>query len=435
MSEKGVVGYEESISAWMLKNNKVDSDEKRTILRNMFRKSQVVLVYGAAGTGKTYLINHISQYFDSRKKLYLSNTHPAVENLRRNVTTQNAEFSTIKGFISKYWTDVEYDILIVDECSMISNSDMKDVLKKIKCKLVVLAGDTYQIESIEFGNWFELAKCFVKKEAWCELETPYRTKKNDLLLLWKKVRNLDNDITEYIVHHRYSASLDETIFEKKSDDEIILCLNYDGLYGINNINRFLQNNNTNSPYKMGVWTYKVGDPVLFNESDRFAPVLYNNLKGTIVRIEPIENGVYFSVEIEKAITEWDADDVGLELLEPMHIGKSVVRFFVSNEMDTDEDGQDIETIVPFQVSYAVSIHKAQGLEYDSVKVVITEEVDEMISHNIFYTAITRTKNMLKIYWSPESQEKIINGFEKADVSNEATIFAAQTGLKRVKNKS
>lgn len=74
-------------------------------------------------------------------------------------------------------------------------------------------------------------------------------------------------------------------------------------------------------------------------------------------------------------------------------------------MDTDEDGQDVETIVPFQVSYVVSIHEVQGLEYDSVKVVITEEIDEMISHNIFYTAITRTKNMLKIYWSPESQEK------------------------------
>lgn len=74
-------------------------------------------------------------------------------------------------------------------------------------------------------------------------------------------------------------------------------------------------------------------------------------------------------------------------------------------MDTDEDGQDVETIVPFQVSYAVSIHETQGLEYDSVKVVITGEIDEMISHNIFYTAITRTKNMLKIYWSPESQEK------------------------------
>lgn len=434
LSEKGVIGYEESISAWMSKNERIDSDEKKKILRNIFKDSQVTLIYGAAGTGKTYLINHISQFFDNRKKLYLSNTHPAVENLRRNVTAQNAEFSTVKGFVSGYWRDAEYDILIVDECSMISNSDMKAVLKKIKCKLVVLAGDTYQIEAIEFGNWFELAKCFVKREAWCELETPYRTKKDELLQLWKKVRNLEGDITEHIVHHRYSSSLDETIFEKKSDDEIILCLNYDGLYGINNINRFLQNNNTNSPYKMGVWTYKVGDPVLFNESERFAPVLYNNLKGIISEIEPTEKGAYFSIEIEKAITEWDADDVGLELLEPLHVGKSVIRFFVSNEIDTDEDGQDVETIVPFQVSYAVSIHKAQGLEYDSVKVVITEEIDEMITHNIFYTAITRTKNMLKIYWSPESQEKIINGFEKVDVSNEATIFAAQTGLRRVKNR-
>ena len=48
----------------------------------MFTESHVALIYGAAGTGKTYLINHVSQYFDSRKKLYLSNTHPAVENLR-----------------------------------------------------------------------------------------------------------------------------------------------------------------------------------------------------------------------------------------------------------------------------------------------------------------------------------------------------------------
>lgn len=41
--------------------------------------------------------------------------------------------------------------------------------------------------------------------------------------------------------------------------------------------------------------------------------------------------------------------------------------------------------------------------------------------------------MLKIYWSPESQEKIISRFEKKDINNEATIFAGQTGLRKVKN--
>ena len=30
----------------------------------------------------------------------------------------------------------------------------------------------------------------------------------------------------------------------------------------------------------------------------------------------------------------------------------------------------LKSVVPFQLAYAVSIHKAQGLEYDSVKVII-----------------------------------------------------------------
>lgn len=47
----------------------------------------------------------------------------------------------------------------------------------------------------------------------------------------------------------------------------------------------------------------------------------------------------------------------------------------------------MENAIPFQVAYAISIHKAQGLEYESVKVVITSETEEMVSHNIFYTAI------------------------------------------------
>jgi len=80
---------------------------------------------------------------------------------------------------------------------------------------------------------------------------------------------------------------------------------------------------------------------------------------------------------------------------------------------------DIEKI-PFVLAYAVSIHKSQGLEYDSVKIVITREIEENISHNIFYTAITRAKKYLKIYWSPETQQYIIKNFNiknnKIDVS-------------------
>lgn len=80
-----------------------------------------------------------------------------------------------------------------------------------------------------------------------------------------------------------------------------------------------------------------------------------------------------------------------------------------------------DTVVPFQVAYAVSIHKAQGLEYRSVKIVITNETEERITHNIFYTAITRAKENLKIYWSPETEKKVYWGDWKLEIPDEMPI--------------
>lgn len=431
-SESGLQGYTDAIRAWIDEKRNVDSEEKREILLKLFEKTHVAIIYGAAGTGKTYLINHVSQFLDSHSKLFLANTNPAVENLRRKIKAQNCDFMTIRRYIMTKNVPIDVDVLIMDECSMVSNSDMAEVLSKVNYKIMLLVGDTYQIESITFGNWFSMAKYFIPKYAWHELETPYRTKDEELLTFWKKVRMLDEDLTEHIVANRYASNLGPSVFDRKSEDEIILCLNYDGLYGINNINRFLQENNVNPAVRWGLWTYKVGDPILFNESERFAPLLYNNLKGTIVGIEKeSEEKIWFTLEIDKAITELDVMQWDIELLEPITQGKSVIRFCTlrKRDSDNDESGFGDETDVPFQIAYAVSIHKAQGLEYDSVKIIITEEVDRMITHNIFYTAITRSKKDLIIYWSPETQEKVISNFKIADAKGDATVFAAHANMK------
>jgi len=55
----------------------------------------------------------------------------------------------------------------------------------------------------------------------------------------------------------------------------------------------------------------------------------------------------------------------------------------------------------------------------------------MITHNIFYTAITRARTNLKIYWNPQSQQRAISRFEKMDARNDANIFAGQSKLKIV----
>ncbi|MBL6447622.1 ATP-binding domain-containing protein [Fulvivirga sp. 29W222] len=192
------------------------------------------------------------------------------------------------------------------------------------------------------------------------------------------------------------------------------------MYGINNINRFLQASNPNTSFEWGIDAYKVNDPILFNENDRFSGLLYNNLKGKIIDIKILGDQIQFDVEIDSVLNGMDTQFYDLELLDDSESGNSVVRFLVNKYPDTDEDDTASNTIVPFQVAYAVSIHKAQGLEFSSVKIVITNEVEEMISHNIFYTAITRARDSLKIYWTPESENNILKGlktkFNRLDVS-------------------
>lgn len=105
---------------------------------------------------------------------------------------------------------------------------------------------------------------------------------------------------------------------------------------------------------------------------------------------------------------------------------------MDKHFSTDYDTDSSDAIVPFQVAYAVSIHKAQGLEYKSVKIVITNEVEELITHNIFYTAITRAKEDLKIYWTPETEKKILEGMSLKNYKKDAALLAEMQKLKEEK---
>ncbi len=431
LSTSGISHYTPSVDSWMIRESyTIDDESKKEALRQMFTNSHVALIYGSAGTGKSTLIKHISNFWADNSKIFLANTHPAVDNMRRKVTSNNSVFNTIAKFLTRSNNNIDCDILFIDECSTVSNDDMRRVLEKANFKLLVLVGDIYQIESIYFGNWFSLAKRFVPRTSIFELTYPFRTTKKELLTVWDRVRRLDEAILEPLVKNGYVARLDESIFKPSNDDEIILCLNYDGLYGINNINRFLQNSNPNESVVWGVNTYKVGDPILFNESNIFSPLIHNNSKGRIVGIYPTEQKIIFDIELEESINEISAMGYNFVLLDDVsESGKSIISFSVNKHRSTDEDDDDNNsTVVPFQVAYAVSIHKAQGLEYDSVKIVITNESEERITHNIFYTAITRAKDKLKIYWSPETEQSVLKRLEVKNSDKDSILLAQLSSL-------
>lgn len=422
----GIVGYSAAVRQWLTAaKHEVDDPAKREILADLFAKSRVALIYGAAGTGKTRMVDHVANYFAGDQKLFLANTNPAVENLRRRVTADNSTFRTIAKHKSN--PSGVYSLLVIDECSTVSNVDLLEILNSTSFKLLVLVGDVHQIEAIRFGNWFNVIRSYIDPESVFELKTPYRTSSKALIDLWGKVRTLDESITETLARNGYSTVLDASLFDHCGRDEIILALNYDGLYGINNINRFLQASNPKPPVEWGPATYKVGDPVVFSDTNRFGSLLYNNLKGTIVKIETVPGSIVFDVKVDRPVTKLDVG--GYRELE--WVADSTVRFPVydyDNSISDEDDDADA-TAVPFQVAYAVGIHKAQGLEYDSVKVVITSANEEDITQSIFYTAITRARENLRIYWSPETQQAVISGLRSTRSNKDAALLSVRKGLK------
>jgi len=430
----GIDGYSAAVEQW-LDSSPVDSDRgalrglddevKRDAMTELFCQSRVALIYGPAGTGKSTMVNVIAQYFNDEKLLFLANTNPAKGNLERKVAANRAEFKTIAGQI-KHPSAVQYDLLVIDECSAVSNADLLKVLETTSFKLLVLVGDVYQIESIRFGNWFSIIRAFVPTTSVFELTTPWRTKNSTLLGFWDKVRRLDDDLAEIIARAGYSSVLDKTLFHAAATDEIILCLNYDGLYGINNVNRFLQSSNPNPPVPWRASTYKVGDPILFNENERFWPLLHNNLKGSIVDIQWTPGQIRFDVKVDRPLAEFDIIGYDLEW-----VGDSTVRFSVFDYDTSDEDDDSLQTAVPFQVAYAVSIHKAQGLEYDSVKIVITDANEDDITHSIFYTAITRARQNLRVFWTPETQQAVLGSLQRTGSPKDIALLASRRGVSPV----
>lgn len=146
------------------------------------------------------------------------------------------------------------------------------------------------------------------------------------------------------------------------------------------------------------------------------------MKGKIVHIKKEDESICFEIELDIKINEIDAEPYDFNIIETDSSSNSVIGFTVNKYPGTDEDDDTSSAIVPFQVAYAISIHKAQGLEYESVKIIITNEIEEMVNHSIFYTAITRAKENLRIYWTPETEKFVLENFKLKDFSRDARLL-------------
>lgn len=397
-----------------LKTVNIDCDEKKNILNNLFLDSSIAIIYGNPGTGKSKLIEYITYLYSNNKKIIIANTNFAIESLKRKIKVPNSNFFTIKKFLK---SDEECDLLIVDECSVVSNKDILNILNT-KFNFLVLVGDKNQLGSIEFGNWFLIMDSFISNKCFFTLEKNYRAESGKLQNLWKKTRENSDDLLEFIIDMEYHSKIDSKLFFNNDKDKISLCFNYDGVYGINNINKIFQLNNENKIFKIGVLGFKIGDPIIFLENN--LDELHNNLKGIIKKIDEFKEMFLFHILVDKKI---DENIFGIKVIN-YEGEKTVIELIIYKEINYYEN----KIFIPFQLCYATSIHKSQGLEYDYVNLIIPNYMENKISQKIFYTAITRAKKDVKICLFEKSANKIIDVFKKDNDIKDINIIKNKFNL-------
>lgn len=125
--------------------------------------------------------------------------------------------------------------------------------------------------------------------------------------------------------------------------------------------------------------YKIGARVMMTRNDGYH--YYNGSLGTIKAVMPnkeilidLDNGIL--VHVPKVKTSFYEYKVQNGVITPIEIG-SITQY-------------------PFRIGYAITIHKAQGQTYDKMNL-----VPEIFSPGQLYVALSRCKNLDKIYIQPD----------------------------------
>jgi exodeoxyribonuclease V alpha subunit len=72
------------------------------------------------------------------------------------------------------------------------------------------------------------------------------------------------------------------------------------------------------------------------------------------------------------------------------------------------------------LAYAMTIHKSQGSEYDSVIMTLTDEAQCMLTRSLLYTGITRAKKQVRLYGT---REMITTAIRNKDTDKRLTTTA------------
>lgn len=397
------------------KNSNIELSEEQKQAVEAINEHNVCVITGGPGTGKTTIIKTIIDLYkkNEMKPVLCAPTGRAA---KRMAEATGEEASTLHRLLeigsivsddtqnintNLAVTPIDADIIIVDEMSMVDLFLMNYLCKAIyNGTKLVLVGDIDQLPSVGPGNVLKdiidskkintiiLNKIFRQAAKSKIILNAHRVNDGQGFITKEEITEKVKDDFFYISEANKTKILSEIL--SLSEDRLKQYGDYDflkniqvisptkkGELGTKELNILLQQ--TVNPPSKDKKERKFGNTI-FREGDRIMQIknnydiywekhgdkaevgsgVFNGEFGTILNIDDFNKQIKIGFDDEKIV------------------------WYAYNELEQIEH------------AYAITVHKAQGSEFDVVIMPITQAAPMLLTRNLLYTGMTRAKKLLII---------------------------------------
>ena len=380
------------------------SEEQRNATEHILKESDLTMLVGAAGTGKSFSLQAAREVLEASGYTVrgLAPTGKAAQNLEE---ASGIPSKTVDKFLHDAEKDKDAfkaaDVVIVDEAAMLGNDKTRRLLEEVKESgaKIILVGDDKQLAPIERGRPFEHLK---EKVGAFEISTVRRQKHEWQREAAGKIRegNVRDALLDYhergLVHHGSTWAkvrdvlVEDWIKDRKErpfDTQLVLASTREKVEGLNrairarlvtegeiSLKREAKVGVVQSDGSMVQKGFAEKDRLYFTRNDEKLGVKNGSL-GTVEKISRVGRGVF---------------EFGVKLDDGAHV------LFRSDKYAHITHG------------YATTVHKSQGDTVDRSYIL----PERMMDRQAAYVAFTRHREEARVYASTELVHGYVREFEQ-----------------------
>ncbi len=403
-------------------------DMQKEAVKAVFHTNMLILT-GSAGSGKTTtvecMIYVLQRYFENKEEMSFMLAAPTGKAAKRLTEITGFEAMTIhrllqfsyenKGFFYRQGNELPYDLIVIDESSMLSIDLAHALFTAISAgTTVVLIGDTQQLPSVGAGNVLDdMIKSDVIKVVKLNV---IKRQADGSGIITNANKIINGEMPEIINENKDFFIVEEddknrvvkrtlealtrlmTGYDYSIDDVQVICPQKTSEIGTYEMNKAIQemvnpSTRDKAEIKRGNSVFREGDKVIHLSNNYETPHYQRDvLKGRYVAEE---NCGVFNGDIGRIIEISKMNDMNLESVDSDidNENKNTTEKRVVVQYDDFIIIYQISELEEIDLAYSLTVHKMQGSQCEAAIILCHMRNFIMLNRNLGYTAVTRAKKM------------------------------------------